>query len=162
MPPLWDLSSSSNQAELFSNSLAVTMEGLRDTGQPAQGWESQLFLWPVVTTGAENSSPRYEQDPTHGVLPLLTKKPFHLQAAAHSTARRPSPAWSEQPLASDSKKSLKHSEAHASSLTGSLRSLYGTNQPEVTQTTLKICKSLPIMIIQKGSWHQNPLPSPPV
>lgn len=55
---------------------------------------------------------------------------FDLQAGPHSTARRLSPAWSEQLLASDSKKSLKHSEAHASSLTGSLRSLYGTNQPE--------------------------------
>lgn len=62
---------STNQAELFSPSLAVTMEGLRDAGQPAQGWESQLCLSPVVTstTGERNSSPCYEQDPMHSILP---------------------------------------------------------------------------------------------
>jgi len=94
----------------------------------------------------DNTFPHYEQDPMHGILLLLTKKPFDLQAGAHSTARRSSPAWSEQFLASDSK-SLKHSKAHASNPTGLLRSLYGTNYPGVTQTTLKICKSLSVMII---------------
>lgn len=56
------------------------MEGLRDARQPAQGEESQLCLWPVVTstTEEENSSRHYEQDPMHGILPLLTKKPFGL------------------------------------------------------------------------------------
>lgn len=152
------------QTGLNSPSLAEAAEGLTDAGQLLWVAESQLCLQPMLTstTGEKNSSQCHEQNPMQSILWLLHEKAFGLWAGAHSIARRSSPAWSQQPLASDSKESTKCSKAHASTLAASLRSLYGTNQPEVTQTTLKICKSLPIMIIQKGSWHQNPLPSPPV
>lgn len=65
------------------------MERVRDAGQPAQGWESQLCFWAVVKRNSmgENSSPCYEQDLMYGILPLLTKKHFDRQAGAHSAAR---------------------------------------------------------------------------